>query len=69
MLITCSCGNTLGLLHPRHVVIVRHKGREITAEGVLSIRCEKCGRHWEPTGLVEAAGPAVLAEFGAKSRE
>ncbi len=61
MLITCSCGNTLGMLHPGRVLIVRHRGREIAAEGVLSIRCERCGRHWEPSPLPEAEAEPVLA--------
>ncbi len=64
MLITCSCGNTLGLLHPGRVVIVHYRGREITAEGVLSIRCERCGRHWEPSKLGQAEATQVTAGHG-----
>ncbi|MBI4496837.1 MAG: hypothetical protein HY689_02920 [Chloroflexi bacterium] len=50
--IKCPCGNVLGDLVAGRVVI-RHRGREVV--GLMdAIKCEDCGRVWEP--VVEVPG-------------
>jgi hypothetical protein len=47
-LITCPvCGQVLGMLCAGYVAI-KHEGREIVAERIRAIRCERCAAIWEP---------------------
>lgn len=47
MILRCECGNKLGEIIAGHYII-RHRRREIVAERVESMRCERCGRIWQP---------------------
>lgn len=64
MRITCKeCGNTLGEYFPGRV-IVRHGRREIVMgiSDLLSVRCERCGRIWQPDLRNGTGNGAVLDE-------
>lgn len=45
-----NCDQVLGVLCAGHVAI-NHHGREVLADHVVAIRCERCGRIWKPTPL------------------
>lgn len=47
MVLRCKCGNKLGEEHAGHYVI-RHRKREIVCLWLQSMRCERCGRIWQP---------------------
>lgn len=40
--IRCQCGQPLGQLIAG-VFVIRHRGREIVCEHVITVKCERCG--------------------------
>ena len=52
MLIRCSCGRILGEW-VAGCVAIRHQGREIVADHVVAIRCERCGEVWRQQDVVD----------------
>ena len=54
-LIHCSCGRILGEL-VAGCVAIRHQGREVLADHVVAIRCERCGAVWKQQDVVDNQG-------------